>query len=76
MTRTVTPVSYTHLGRLYGRGSVDDKGPVVASLFALKAIRDLGSPLNRRVRLLFGLNEETNDRDVLYLSLIHICRES
>ena len=38
----------------------------VASLFALKAIRDLGIPLNRRVRLLFGLNEETNDRDVLY----------
>lgn len=29
-------------GRLYGRGSIDDKGPVVASLFALKAIRDLG----------------------------------
>lgn len=53
-------------GRLYGRGSIDDKGPVVASLFALKAIRDLGIPLNRRVRLLFGLNEETNDRDVLY----------
>ena len=45
---------------------IDDKGPVVASLFALKAIRDLGIPLNRRVRLLFGLNEETNDRDVLY----------
>ena len=52
--------------KLYGRGSIDDKGPVVASLFALKAIRDLGIPLNRRVRLLFGLNEETNDRDVFY----------
>ncbi len=53
-------------GKLYGRGAIDDKGPVVASLFALKAIRDLGIPLNRRVRLLFGLNEETNDRDVFY----------
>ena len=52
--------------KLYGRGSIDDKGPVVASLFALKAIRDLGIPLDRRVRLLFGLNEETNDRDVFY----------
>ena len=30
-------------GRLYGRGAIDDKGPVVASLFALKAIRDLAS---------------------------------
>lgn len=38
----------------------------MASLFALKAIRDLGIPLDRRVRLLFGLNEETNDRDVFY----------
>ena len=53
-------------GKLYGRGAIDDKGPMVASLFALKAIRDLGIPLHRRVRLLFGLNEETNDRDVLY----------
>ena len=53
-------------GKLYGRGAIDDKGPVVASLFALKAIRDLGIPLDRRVRLLFGLNEETNDRDVFY----------
>ena len=59
-------------GRLFGRGAIDDKGPVVASLFALKAIRDLNIPLRRRVRLLFGLNEETNDRDVFYLSLIHI----
>ena len=52
--------------RLFGRGAIDDKGPVVASLFALKAIRDLNIPLRRRVRLLFGLNEETNDRDVFY----------
>lgn len=52
--------------KLFGRGAIDDKGPVVASLFALKAIRDLGIPLGRRVRLLFGLNEETNDRDVFY----------
>ena len=52
--------------KLFGRGAIDDKGPVVASLFALKAIRDLGLPLQRRVRLIFGLNEETNDRDVFY----------
>lgn len=53
-------------GRMYGRGTIDDKGPVVASLFALRAIRDLGLPLRRRVRLLFGLNEETNDLDIEY----------
>ena len=26
-------------GRLYGRGSLDDKGPMAASLFAMKAIK-------------------------------------
>ena len=27
-------------GKLFGRGSIDDKGPVVASLYAMKAIKD------------------------------------
>ncbi len=45
-------------GRLYGRGTVDDKGPTVAALYALKAIADAGAPLSRRIRVIFGLNEE------------------
>ena len=45
-------------GRLYGRGAVDDKGPTVAALYALRAIADSGLPLSRRIRVLFGLNEE------------------
>ncbi len=53
-------------GRMIGRGTIDDKGPVVASLYALKAIRDLGLPLKRRVRILFGLNEETGAADMKY----------
>ena len=44
-------------GKLYGRGSIDDKGPVVASLYAMKAIMD-NSKLSKRVRLILGLNEE------------------
>lgn len=47
--------------RLYGRGAVDDKGPVLAALFAMKAVQDAGTPLKRRVRLIFGQNEETGD---------------
>ena len=53
-------------GRLYGRGSVDDKGPVVSALFALKALKDTGWKPNRRVRLLFGCNEETGSDDMKY----------
>lgn len=45
--------------RLYGRGVVDDKGPVLAALFAMKELQDAGVPLRRRVRLIFGQCEET-----------------
>lgn len=46
--------------KLYGRGSIDDKGPVTASLYAMKAVLDSSVKLNRRVRLILGLNEEKN----------------
>ena len=46
-------------GRLYARGAIDDKGPMMAALYALKSLVDSGEVLNRRVRILFGLNEET-----------------
>ena len=44
-------------GKIFGRGSIDDKGPVVASLFAMKYVAD-NMKINRRVRLILGLNEE------------------
>ena len=44
--------------KLYGRGSIDDKGPVIASLYAMKTVLDSGVKLNKRVRLILGLNEE------------------
>ena len=52
--------------KIFGRGSMDDKGPCVAALFALEALRDCGLPLKRRVRLLFGCCEETGAADVRY----------
>lgn len=45
-------------GRIYGRGTSDDKGPAVAALFAMKAVKDAGIPLKRKVRLILGCNEE------------------
>ena len=43
---------------MYGRGVSDDKGAAVASMYALKIIEDLNIPLNKRVRLILGTNEE------------------
>jgi succinyl-diaminopimelate desuccinylase len=53
-------------GKIYGRGAMDDKGPTVAALYALLALKESGLPLKRRVRLIFGLNEETGSADMQY----------
>lgn len=53
-------------GRIYGRGAIDDKGPAVCVLYALKAIRDAGIKLNRNVRFLLGCNEENGSSDIDY----------
>jgi predicted dipeptidase len=45
-------------GRLYGRGAQDDKGPTLAALFAVKALLEAGVSFNRRVRFIFGADEE------------------
>ena len=45
--------------KIYGRGSIDDKGPVIAALYAMKAVAD-NYKLDKRVRLILGLNEEND----------------
>ncbi len=55
-------------GKLYGRGSIDDKGPAVAVLYAVKAIRDSGIKLNKKVRIMLGSSEETGMEDLKYYS--------
>ena len=45
--------------KIYGRGTIDDKGPVVASLYAMKAVHD-NYKLDKRVRLILGINEEND----------------
>lgn len=44
---------------LCGRGTQDDKGPTVAAAYALKSLLDEGVPLRKRVRFIFGIDEET-----------------
>ncbi len=47
-------------GTIYGRGVRDDKGPVLASIFAMKALMDEGYDFKYKMRFIFGFNEETN----------------
>ena len=51
---------------LVGRGVIDDKGPSVVALHALKFWLDRGETLPHTVRFLFGANEETGMGDVAY----------
>ena len=45
-------------GHLYGRGVVDDKGPVIASLYAMKYLKDSGVQPDKKIMLIVGTREE------------------
>ncbi|NLD34827.1 MAG: dipeptidase PepV [Clostridiales bacterium] len=53
-----------HDGKLYGRGTSDDKGPAVAALYAMRAVQLAGIPLKRKVRLILGCDEESSWLDI------------
>ena len=55
-----------HDGKMYGRGVLDDKGPTVGAVYAMKAIRELGLPIDRRIRVMFGCDEENGSSCVKY----------
>lgn len=46
-------------GTIYGRGVMDDRGPVLACLYAVKSLMDEGLTPKRKIRFIFGCNEET-----------------
>ena len=52
--------------RIFGRGTSDDKGPAIAALYAMKAIKEAGIPLKREVRLILGCDEESGWEDMHY----------
>ncbi len=63
---SVPPFALTRKdGRLYGRGTMDDKGPAVACIYAMKDILESGVKLSRRIRFIFGLCEEGGEWDDL-----------
>lgn len=64
---TVEPFDVTRReGYLLGRGVIDDKGPLVVALHAVKLWKDAGAQFPYTVRLMFGANEETGMGDVRY----------
>ena len=53
-------------GKMFGRGVTDDKGPVICALYAMKYLKESGVKLDKRIRVIFGLNEETGGADIEY----------
>lgn len=45
-------------GKLYGRGTTDDKGAVICAMVAMNLVKQLRPQLNKRIRLIMGCNEE------------------
>lgn len=46
-------------GKIFGRGILDDKGFVIILLFVMKVIVDLGVKLNKKIRMILGVDEES-----------------
>lgn len=45
--------------RIYARGSSDDKGPSMAAYLGLQIVKELGLPVSKKIRLIFGTDEES-----------------
>ena len=62
-------------GYLIGRGVMDDKGPTLLCLYALKELKDSGVIPKKKFRLIVGTNEETGWKDIDYLKKITVLPE-
>ncbi|WP_064091089.1 dipeptidase PepV [Rossellomorea aquimaris] len=51
-------------GKIFARGAIDDKGPTIAAYYAMKIVKELGVPFNKRVRMIIGTDEESDWRCV------------
>lgn len=52
--------------KIYGRGTIDDKGPAIAAFYAMKALKNAGIVPEKKVRLILGLDEETGWKGMDY----------
>lgn len=53
-------------GWIYGRGTTDNKGPLVSCLYCMKALKDAGYQPENTIRIILGLDEETNWKGMDY----------
>lgn len=61
------PYKATIIGdKLFGRGSIDDKGPTIVGYYAMKALKEAGFKPKKDIRLIIGLDEETNWDGIKY----------
>ena len=51
---------------IYARGVLDNKGPIISALYGLYAIKELGIKLDKKVRIIFGTDEESGFGDIPY----------
>lgn len=51
-------------GHLWGRGTMDDKGAIIACLYAMKCVADSGRPLHKKIQMILGTQEETEWTDM------------
>ena len=51
-------------GKIFGRGAIDDKGPLIAAIYAVKALIDANITFGKRVRIIIGTDEETGWRGI------------
>lgn len=58
--------AYMEEGTIYGRGVLDNKGPVLACLYGLAALKALNLSLRHPVRIIFGCDEESGFEDLAY----------
>lgn len=55
-----------HDDKIFGRGTLDNKGPIIAALYGLKALKDLNITLSKKVRIIFGTNEESGSKELAH----------
>jgi succinyl-diaminopimelate desuccinylase len=53
-----------HEDKIYGRGTLDDKGPIMSCVYGMYALKESGFKPNKRIRILLGTNEESGCKEV------------
>lgn len=65
--KQLDPFKVTRIGdKLYGRGTIDDKGSIATVMYAMKAVKDAKLPLQRGIRLMIETTEETGGDAMKY----------